>query len=193
MKDLPKSEPLLALRVPGGSGEETHISRKEFIDGLHTGSIDAFVALAATYKTSIFQFIFRLHPNPERAEFLLQRVLLRAYRSHGFIRYPIDLSVWLFRIAWDLARIEVRNAQNASLAARGSVIQQAVGALGEKQRVAVLLHKFAGLNRKQIAAVLKVSESAAGILLLQAYRLIHVFSAPSQAQKALSKRGECDG
>lgn len=180
MKDLPKSEPLLALRVPGGSGEETHISRKEFIDGLHAGSIGAFVALAATYRTSIFQFIFRLHPNPERAEFLLQRVFLRAYRSHGFIRHPIDLSVWLFRIAWDLVRIEMRNSQSADHTAHGSVIQRAVGALDEKQRVAVLLHKFAGLNRRQIAAVLKVTESAAGMLLLQAYQLIHVFSASSQ-------------
>ena len=45
-------------------------------------------------------------------------------------------------------------------------------ALPEKQRVAVLMHKYDGMDYREIAAVLKLSESATKSLLFRAYETL---------------------
>ena len=51
-------------------------------------------------------------------------------------------------------------------------IRQQVEALPERQRVAVLMHKFQGLDYKEIGKVLKLSESATKSLLFRAYETL---------------------
>jgi RNA polymerase sigma-70 factor (ECF subfamily) len=45
-------------------------------------------------------------------------------------------------------------------------------ALPEKQRVAVLMHKYDAMDYREIAAVLKLSESATKSLLFRAYETL---------------------
>jgi len=55
---------------------------------------------------------------------------------------------------------------------RFRAIRQHVTALPERQRTAVLMHKFQGMDYKQIGEVLKLSESATKSLLFRAYQTL---------------------
>ena len=55
---------------------------------------------------------------------------------------------------------------------RLAAIRAKIDALPERQRMAVLMHKYQGLDYKQIAAVLKLSESATKSLLFRAYETL---------------------
>jgi RNA polymerase sigma-70 factor (ECF subfamily) len=56
--------------------------------------------------------------------------------------------------------------------ARLAAIRKHVMALPERQRTAVLMHKYQDLDYKQIGAVLKLSESATKSLLFRAYQTL---------------------
>jgi RNA polymerase sigma-70 factor (ECF subfamily) len=55
---------------------------------------------------------------------------------------------------------------------RMNAIRQHVMALPERQRMAVLMHKYEGMDYKQIGDVLKLSESATKSLLFRAYQTL---------------------
>ena len=55
---------------------------------------------------------------------------------------------------------------------RLAAIRKQVEALPERQRMAVLMHKYQNMDYKQIAAVLKLSESATKSLLFRAYETL---------------------
>jgi RNA polymerase sigma-70 factor (ECF subfamily) len=57
---------------------------------------------------------------------------------------------------------------------RFNAIRQHVLALPEHQRMAVLMHKYEGMDYKQIGDVLKLSESATKSLLFRAYQTLRV-------------------
>jgi RNA polymerase sigma-70 factor (ECF subfamily) len=62
--------------------------------------------------------------------------------------------------------------QNMLQEARFAAIRKHVMALPERQRTAVLMHKYQDLDYKQIGAVLKLSESATKSLLFRAYQTL---------------------
>lgn len=69
----------------------------------------------------------------------------------------------------------VLNAEQAMLVAeRQKLIRQAVEALPEKQRLAVLLHKYQDMDYEQIAEILGCSQSALKSLLFRAYETLRV-------------------
>ena len=55
---------------------------------------------------------------------------------------------------------------------RMTAIREFVMALPERQRMAVLMHKYEGMDYKQIGDVLKLSESATKSLLFRAYQTL---------------------
>ena len=55
---------------------------------------------------------------------------------------------------------------------RLNAIRQHVMALPERQRIAVLMHKYEGMDYSQIGEVLKLSESATKSLLFRAYQTL---------------------
>jgi len=62
--------------------------------------------------------------------------------------------------------------QNMLREARLAAIRKHVMALPERQRTAVLMHKYQDMDYKQIGAVLKLSESATKSLLFRAYQTL---------------------
>jgi RNA polymerase sigma-70 factor, ECF subfamily len=68
--------------------------------------------------------------------------------------------------------------------ARRRMIRQAIEKLPEKQRAAVLLHKYQELDYKEIAKILECSESALKSLLFRAYETLRVELAPLVQQGA---------
>jgi RNA polymerase sigma-70 factor (ECF subfamily) len=66
--------------------------------------------------------------------------------------------------------------------ARRNMIRHAIDKLPEKQRAAVLLHKYQELDYNEIAKILECSESALKSLLFRAYEALRVELAPLVAQ-----------
>jgi len=67
--------------------------------------------------------------------------------------------------------------------ARKKMIRHAIEKLPEKQRAAVLLHKYQELDYAEIAKILSCSESALKSLLFRAYEALRVELAPLVAQQ----------
>jgi RNA polymerase sigma-70 factor, ECF subfamily len=78
---------------------------------------------------------------------------------------------------------------------RAAVIHRAIFALPEKQRVAVLLHKYQELDYDEIARILGCSVSALKSLLFRAYEALRVELAPLVSPEAsgLGRAGSPEG
>ncbi len=72
----------------------------------------------------------------------------------------------------DVADGGLNAEQNILRRERLAAIRRQVEALPERQRMAVLMHKYQNMDYKQIAAVLKLSESATKSLLFRAYETL---------------------
>jgi len=72
----------------------------------------------------------------------------------------------------DVADTGLNAEQSILRRERLAAIRRQVEALPERQRMAVLMHKYQNLDYKQIAAVLKLSESATKSLLFRAYETL---------------------
>jgi RNA polymerase sigma-70 factor (ECF subfamily) len=72
----------------------------------------------------------------------------------------------------DVADDEPNIEQNLLHDERMAAIRQHVMALPERQRMAVLMHKYQGMDYRQIGDVLKLSESATKSLLFRAYQTL---------------------
>ena len=73
---------------------------------------------------------------------------------------------------------------------RTEVIRRAIASLPEKQRAAVVLHKYEEMDYVEIARVLDCSESALKSLLFRAYENLRVQLAPLVAQPVAHRAGE---
>lgn len=91
----------------------------------------------------------------------------------------------------DLPSRDVRADQMLIERDRAERIRRAVLSLPEKQRAAVVLHKYQELDYAEIAHVLECSESALKSLLFRAYETLRVELAPLVATAApLAGTGE---
>jgi RNA polymerase sigma-70 factor (ECF subfamily) len=86
--------------------------------------------------------------------------------------------------ALDVAEKHPNIEQHLVEEARREMIRHAIDKLPEKQRAAVLLHKYQELDYNEIAKILECSESALKSLLFRAYETLRVELAPLVAQQA---------
>lgn len=168
----------------------------------------SFGVLLEKHRSSVINFLYRMVQNAAVAEELAQEVFLRVYRSRATYEPTAKFTTWLFRIATHLALNALRDHKNEKFQdrldddsseaparqvsdSRPSVeqhmvyqaklaeVRSAIAALPDKQRAAVLMHKYEEMEYSQIAKVLNCSESAVKSLLFRAYeslraRLAHM-------------------
>jgi len=161
----------------------------------------SFGVLLEKHRSPVVHFLYRMVQNHAVAEELAQEVFLRVYRSRGTYEPTAKFTTWLFRIATHLALNALRDGKNERLQERlddGSgdmpvrqvsdlrpsveqrmvyqakldEVRRAIAALPEKQRAAVLMHKYEEMEYAQIARVLSCSESAVKSLLFRAYETL---------------------
>jgi RNA polymerase sigma-70 factor (ECF subfamily) len=184
------------------------------------GDDASFDLLLQKYRLPLVNFLFRMVRDAATAEDLAQEVFLRVYRARRQYSPSAKFTTWLFRIATNLALNSVRDNRHrradVSIDApveedeaprelparemridehmverdRSEFIRRAVAALPEKQRVAVLLHKYEEMDYGEIAKVLECSESALKSLLFRAYETLRVQLAPLVAQPVARRAGE---
>jgi len=167
------------------------------------GDAASFEVLLRRYRLPMVSYFRRMLRDQGLAEDLAQEVFLRVYKSRERYQPEARFTTWLYRIATNLALNAIRDRKDeVSDAARddsdGSpilerfvdprptveqrlmqgdrerVIRQAVEALPENQRAAVILHKYQEVDYRQIAGILSVSESAVKSLLFRAYETLRV-------------------
>jgi len=163
----------------------------------------SFALLLEKYRASVVHFLYRMVQEPAVSEELAQEVFLRVYRSREAYEPTAKFTTWLFRIATHLALNWLRDAKKErsqerlddveegapvrEIADRAPSVEQklvrqvqveevrrAIAALPDKQRAAVLMHKYQEMDYSQIAKVLSCSESAVKSLLFRAYETLRV-------------------
>jgi RNA polymerase sigma-70 factor (ECF subfamily) len=165
------------------------------------GDAGSFELLLNKYRRPVVNYLNRMVRNKAVAEELAQEAFLRVYRARGSYEPAAKFTTWLFRIATHLALNSLRDnkhqyrqqsveadgfeGQPLQLAdqranreeqlvaeARLAAVRTAVAKLPEKQRAAVLLHKYEGMDYAQIAGALGCSVSAVKSLLYRAYETL---------------------
>ena len=167
------------------------------------GDGTSFSVLLEKYRASVIHFLYRMVQDQAVSEELAQEVFLRVYRSRETYEPTAKFTTWLFRIATHLALNWLRDGKNErgqerldesvgdaparEVRDRAPTVEQhmvyqvkveevrrAVAALPDKQRAAVLMHKYEEMEYSQIAKVLSCSESAVKSLLFRAYETLRV-------------------
>jgi RNA polymerase sigma-70 factor (ECF subfamily) len=166
------------------------------------GDDESFRVLLEKHRNPVIRFVYRMVQDHAVSEELAQEVFLRIYRSRRTYEPTARFTTWLFRIATHLALNWLRDERNErnqqrldddgdgemparEVADRRPTVEQsmvyqtrlqevrdAIALLPEKQRAAVLMHKYEEMEYAQIAQVLESSESAVKSLLFRAYETL---------------------
>jgi RNA polymerase sigma-70 factor, ECF subfamily len=165
------------------------------------GDEASFGVLLEKHRNPVIHFLYRMVQNRAVAEELAQEVFLRVYRSRASYEPTAKFTTWLFRIATHLALNSLRDRKNERnqeslddayedqpvrqvsdrqpnieqamlYQARLADVKKAIQTLPEKQRAAVLMHKYQEMEYSQIARALNCSESAVKSLLFRAYETL---------------------
>src|SRR6266853_1666138 len=108
--------------------------------------------LLQRHRGPVIQFLYRMVRNRAIAEELAQNVFLRVYRSRTTYEPTAKFTSWLFRIATHVA----------------------LNWLRDRQRAAVIMHKYEELEYTQIAHALSCSPQTVKSLLFRAYNSLRV-------------------
>jgi len=166
------------------------------------GDEESYGVLLEKYRSPVIRFVYRMVQDQAISEELGQEVFLRVYRSRATYEPTAKFTTWLFRIATHLALNWLRDGrgerghqrlddegdgempvrevadrrpsveQRMVYETRLQEIRDAIGLLPEKQRAAVLMHKYEEMEYAQIAQVLECSESAVKSLVFRAYETL---------------------
>lgn len=178
------------------------LSDAEVMLRVAAGDDSAFDYLVEKFRRPLISFMYRMAHNQTVAEDLAQDVFLRVYRSRHTYAAEAKFTTWLYRIATNLAVNYARDSRQDRATAsldepdpetgttidvadpsltveqdmlrreRLAEIRRQVEALPQRQRLAVIMHKYQGMDYRQIAEVLKLSESATKSLLFRAYETL---------------------
>ena len=161
----------------------------ELMIRLAAGDMSALGELAQKHQAKVLELAFRTLGRWDLAEDVVQETFLRVYRAAKRYRPKAKFTTWLYRIVVNLCLDEQRRrakagaplqyaypegllASNDNATERKEVaelVRAAVHDLPQRQRLAVILHRYDGLNHAQISEVTGWTKSAVESLLVRAY------------------------
>ncbi len=156
----------------------------------------AFRTLIDKYKKLVYNTAFRLVHNHTDAEDIFQDVFLEIFRSCHHIKNEEDLTLWIYKIAYNKSisflrkknparannipenatienqnkRLIERNTPARQLEQKENVayLYRLIDQLPDNQKTVLLLHKFEGLSQKQICERLNLSTNSVESLIYRA-------------------------
>jgi RNA polymerase sigma-70 factor (ECF subfamily) len=166
----------------GNSSAEDAVSDLELFERTSSGDEDAFVEIVERYKDYLYNFLRRIVSDSVEAEDLLQQTFLKVYSKsldHSRIR---NFSSWIFTVAANLARDELRTrarvdrrtrslgeheaewardskgtpADRAAQSELRERIERAIDSLDEIYRMVFVLRDIEGMSYEEIAGVLNI-------------------------------------
>lgn len=90
-------------------------SDEDLIERFQQGDIYAFELIVKRYKEQLLNFVYRFVGNQEQAEDILQETFLRVYRNRHAYKRVAKFSTWIYTIAGNLARTELRKRKRRKL------------------------------------------------------------------------------
>ena len=169
------------------------------------GDAAAFEALVRKHQQMIHALTFRMTNSLADAEDLAQETFIRAYQEIGSYRGRAKFSTWLYRIAvnaclnWhqrETRRIQVHANCAETLATQmaeagashvesdwGRRVQAALLELPAKQRAAIVLTVYDGLNHAEAAKALGCSETTVSWRVFAARRKLKRWLAAAGAER----------
>ena len=165
----------------------------ELMLGLKSGDHEFLEPILRRHRLPVTQFIYRHVHNAAIAEELAQEVFFSIYRARHRYEPSANFTTWLYRIAknramnWVRDNRHTRNQSSLDLVVlkkagplstpeqqllRGAYlkgIRDAVDALPDRQRNAVLMHKFSGLGYAEIASIMECPVTTVKALINRAY------------------------
>ena len=150
----------------------------ELVARCRAGDSDAFEALYREHSPRLYALARRMTGSSQESEDLLQDIFLQAHRKLDSYRGDAALGTWLYRLAIRQCLDFLRSRHGRMSAASTSLaddgphmpsiretpgaridIERAVAQLPPGCRTAFVLHDVEGLEHKQIAEMLGVTES----------------------------------
>lgn len=160
-------------------GEPT--SDSDVLADVMAGDVEAFEKIVDRHKNRLFNFVYRFVGDRETAEDILQETFLRAFRRRKEYRAIANFSTWLFTIAGNLAKSELRRRKRwrffslnwdeesetgidlpdeshrpdtmTETAMTDEMIQEAIESLPANYRKVILLRDVEGLSYQEIARI----------------------------------------
>lgn len=155
---------------------------------LAAGDGDALVPLIKRHQQRVLTTAYRFTGRWDAAEDIAQEAFVRVFRSAAAYSPQAAFSTWLYRLVVNLCLDRKRKAVRETnlLAAlrlrqplttgetdpadeRTARVRAAVARLPDRQRLALILHRFDGMSHQEIAAVTGWSVGAVESCLVRAY------------------------
>jgi len=105
--------------TPDGNGEVAGL-----ISAHLNGDSQAFPKLVSRYQTRLLNFVYRMIGDRERAEDLVQEAFIRVHRHLHRFDQTKKFSTWIYTIASNLAKNELRNRSRSPLVLYQSIRQR---------------------------------------------------------------------
>ena len=165
------------------------ITDTELMVRLSADDMSALGELAHRHQGNVLALAYRTTGKWDQAEDIAQEVFLRVYKAAKRYKPKAKFSTWLYRITVNLCidhqRQTARNSinldpsllNNKTVEYKDSMerkeiialVQEAVIQLPERQRHAVILHRYHGLSHEEISNIMDASKSAVESLLVRGY------------------------
>lgn len=188
---LPSRRPATAASMrpadhPPEAPRTALVPDEQLMARIGAGDPSAMSELVARHQRALLNFFLRYTNELALAEDLTQETMLRVLKSAGAYQPLAPFGVWLFRVAKNLClnELDARRTRRRPIddAARRSGspeedldraehearIRQAIRRLPERQRLALVLHRFEGLPLAEIAQIMETNAGAVEGLLSRA-------------------------
>lgn len=180
----------------GGDGADDHELMRRTAAGDHA----AFAVLVRRHQARVLSLAYRLLGRWDAAEDVAAEAFVRVYERARSYKPQARFTTWLYRIVanlcwdqrrrWSRAPEPLLEWQAPGSAPADSVerdearraVRRAVASLPDRQRLVILLHRFEGLDHREIAEITGWSASAVESCLVRAYARL----------RELLSRGEVD-
>lgn len=159
-------------------------SDEDLIERFQRGDLYAFDLIVKRYKDQLLNFVYRFVGNQEEAEDIVQETFLRVYRKRKAYKRIAKFSTWIYTIAGNLARTELRRRKRRKLFSisdlgfedkdyeisderstpesevdgviQEEIIQKEINNLSPKFRQVIILRDVQELSYEEISKIIKV-------------------------------------
>jgi len=163
---------------------ESRPSDEELIERFQGGDLYAFDLIVKNYKEQLLSFVYRFLGNQEEAEDVVQETFLRVFRNRSAYRRVAKFSTWIYTIAGNLARTELRRRRRRRFfsisdmglqgkdyeisdevfnpesrtdgAIKEEIIQAEIARLSPKFREVIILRDVQELSYEEISKILRI-------------------------------------
>ena len=170
--------------MPTEIPEYNRISDEELIRRFQEGDALAFDFIVNRYKDQLLNFAYRFVGNIEEAEDVVQETFLRLYRNRHAYRQIAKFSTWIYTIAGNLSKTELRKRKRRKLVSISDIgfdekdyqiedehadterdvdsvlkeefIQKAIEELSPRFRQIIILRDIQELSYEEVGKILKI-------------------------------------